>query len=886
MLHGSRSVLALGFIAALATTSAAQFGPTVKLSNATLGARGVDAADLDGDGKLDMVVASYNDDRVSWFPGDGQGGFGQQHVICEGLDGAIRVIARDFDGDGDLDLAVASYFDDRLSTFLNMGTDAQGTHFGPRVVLTTFVDGVWDLDAADLNGDGLVDLMTASENDNRIAWFRNLGGGAFANIKVLVGASNGASGVTAGDLDGDGDLDVVAAAKSDQTVAWFENLGGNVFASEVILSSTNFGVRDVTTGDFDSDGDVDVAAVGNDIWLLDNQGGGVLAPASVISTLSGARIEPEDLDSDGDLDFLVLRAFSSSALAFENTGAGFGSTSGTLFQSWTVSDVATGDFDGDGDPDAVSVASQDDTPRYFENTGPGAGAFVQLIYQPDVILGNDGAIWVSAGDLDGDGDADLVVSSPFSDNVTWYEGLGGSFGPAQLIGDNEAGARRNLIADFTGDGKNDVVSLRTAQSRLTLYAGRGNGQFEPPKAITVQGNLYDVDSGDLDGDGDLDLIVARKFSDQVVWFENFGSGNFSNARLISNAMADPNVVHVTDLDGDGLEDVIAGATVVGGVVWYRNLGGGLFDAGTQIGAGIFGALTIDSGDLEGDGDVDLLVGAKNFGTVYLIKSSSPGVLLAPSVALTGTFNVTDLVLADLGGDGVLDVTVAYDFSTQVLTYQGLGDGTFALPEVVTQESGNTSSVAAADLDGDGDLDLAMTSSSLDTVMWSENLVALVDCNTNGVGDSVDIASGFSLDLDANGVPDECLAPALGADVVSLDGLTGGTQNLTLDAGPLHGGALYFVLGSLSGTSPGVDLGVGILPLNVDSYFNLILVAPGAPPLVGSVGSLAIDGTGAASLVVAAALGQTAIGLTVHHAFVTLGPLGVDFVSNAAPLTIE
>jgi hypothetical protein len=160
--------------------------------------------------------------------------------------------------------------------------------------------------------------------------------------------------------------------------------------------------------------------------------------------------------------------------------------------------------------------------------------------------------------------------------------------------------------------------------------------------------------------------------------------------------------------------------------------------------------------------------------------------------------------------------------------------------------------------------------------------AAADCNGNGLDDAAEIAAGTVLDLDANGTPDVCQPLSANKFLVGL--VTGGTQTLSLNAGPAQAGLPYLMLGSLSGTSPGLPLGNLLLPLNYDSYTDYLLLNPGAPPVTGGFGVLDAQGKGTAafSLPVASPIGL--FGLTGQHAFLVIGPnLEVVFTSNAMPV---
>ena len=183
------------------------------------------AADINGDGYVDLVSASSGDNKIAWYQnlGDGKGTFSKQLVVTTKASGARSVVAADINGDGFLDLVSASYNDNKIAWYQNL--DGKGT-FSKQLVVTTNVNGAYSVITADINGDGYVDLVSASYNDNIIAWYQNLDGkGTFSKQIVVTTKAIGAQSVVAVDINGDGYVDLVSASYGDNKIAWYQNNG-------------------------------------------------------------------------------------------------------------------------------------------------------------------------------------------------------------------------------------------------------------------------------------------------------------------------------------------------------------------------------------------------------------------------------------------------------------------------------------------------------------------------------------------------------------------------------------------------------------------------------------------------------------------------------------
>jgi hypothetical protein len=152
---------------------------------------------------------------------DGAGSFGPELAITTTANGASSVHTADLDGDGDMDVLSASLYDDTIAWYEN--TDGAGS-YGPQRVITAAADYAQDVYAADLDGDGDVDVLSASSTDDTIAWYENTDGvGSFGVRQLISTAANNARSVYAEDLDGDEDADVLSASWSDGTIAWYVN---------------------------------------------------------------------------------------------------------------------------------------------------------------------------------------------------------------------------------------------------------------------------------------------------------------------------------------------------------------------------------------------------------------------------------------------------------------------------------------------------------------------------------------------------------------------------------------------------------------------------------------------------------------------------------------
>jgi len=323
-----------------------------------------------------VISASYLDDKIAWYENtDGQGSFGVQQIISTNADETYSVYAADLDGDGDIDVLSASSSDDRIAWYEN--TDGQGG-FGEQQTISIDANGALQVYAADLDGDGDQDVLSASRFDDKIAWYENTDGlGSFSSELIITTNAVAAFSVHANDLDGDGDMDVVSASFNDDKIAWYENTNGQgVFSAEKIITTSADGARSVYTVDIDGDGDIDVLSASswdNKIaWYENTDGQGNFGEQQTITTFAfGAnQVFASDMDGDGDVD--VLSASWDNKIAWYENADGLGSFGEQQIISTDIDipgSVYAADLDGDNEMDVLSASSEDDKVAWYKNIG-------------------------------------------------------------------------------------------------------------------------------------------------------------------------------------------------------------------------------------------------------------------------------------------------------------------------------------------------------------------------------------------------------------------------------------------------------------------------------------------------------------------------------------
>jgi len=332
--------------------------------------------DIDGDGDFDVLSASFLHNRIAWYENiNGMGTFGDQQIITDSAKRAASVYACDIDGDGDFDVLSASEGDDKISWYEN--TDGLGT-FGDQQIITDFTKGACSVYACDIDGDSDFDVLSASMADSTIAWYENTDGkGVFGDQQVITTYNDGAIFVYACDIDGDGDMDVLSASHYDGKIAWYENLNAlGSFGNQQIITNSADWATSVYTCDIDGDGDMDVLSSSNEnrkiYWHENTDGKGTFENQKTINTnyaIEG-RISFYACDIDRDSDFDVLYASSTGSIAwFENSdGKGaFKERQIIAIDGLTALSVYACDIDGDNDIDVLW--SSDSKIVWNENLG-------------------------------------------------------------------------------------------------------------------------------------------------------------------------------------------------------------------------------------------------------------------------------------------------------------------------------------------------------------------------------------------------------------------------------------------------------------------------------------------------------------------------------------
>jgi len=714
------------------------------------------SADINGDGYTDILSLSIRDNKIAWYKNiNGSGSFSEQRLIYR-FEGVYpeSISAADVDGDGDLDIIVGYSEIWGGGVWLFKNTDGQGD-FSP--IIEIYNGGrTSQVLSNDIDGDGDIDIINVVDDDMldrfKIIWHENTDGlGTFGISHEVYNSSssnNRINSISIADVDNDGYIDIVASTNIGAVaIIWYKNDGsGNYNNNYNSVFSNSNGVKTVYTSDIDNDGNIDVLSLNNNgnINWYKNNGSGNFGSEQLITNDITDEFYYADIDGDSDIDILTTNYSDNKITWYKNDGLGnFTIQQITNFNN--PSSIFTFDLDNDGDNDIISssyIANEISFDKivYFINTdGLGSFGSEQVITQPRLEYEANNAL---SFDIDSDGYKDIISSAAYK--VSWYKNTNGdgNFSSQNVIDIPPNRVSDIYVSDLDSNGSNDIVLSdgNDGSGRLIWFNNDGLGNFSNEIIIATSqsepslGNGEEIGTADIDNDGDQDVFVASSSANNernnFSWFENIdGNGNFSSQNIIDNLWSCQSIASA-DLDGDGDMDIIGTASY--SVNWYENIDG----------AGNFGsAHTIDNphwskvkiGDIDSDGDMDIII-INSYDTVGWYENiDGQGNFSAIHIIATINYYCQDVFVSDIDNDGDKDIIVSSSYFgySSVVYFENLdGLGNFGNEIVVTTSNLGGSSLFATDINGDTKKDILMATPNEDKISWYENLSNTTNIATN------------------------------------------------------------------------------------------------------------------------------------------------------------
>jgi len=330
-------------------------------------------------------------------------------------------------------------------------------------------------------------------------------------------------------------------------------------------------------------------------------------------------------------------------------------------------DVSTTDLDQDGDADILACRKGNGGEVcWFKNNG--SSSFTKIPIKQNFTAVRS----VRAADLNNDQEIDIVCAAWQINDIVYFENIGDENFVEHIVDNNFKGAHTIDLKDVNGDGNTDILC-----SGWDYYGKNGEiawWENDGQDSITWTKHLISdrfqqspfIYGEDLDNDGDIDVVACGEENDEILWWENDGSGEFISENMIDSALNGAHTVIAKDIDLDGDMDVLAAAYNSNKLVWYENDGNQQFEK--HILPNLSGALWLDAIDLDNDGDNDLIAAGMN--SAYLYWYENDGNQNFTKYSIDGGFSSGfSIVPVNMDNDGDMDLLAVGRFSDKISWFE-------------------------------------------------------------------------------------------------------------------------------------------------------------------------------------------------------------------------
>jgi uncharacterized repeat protein (TIGR01451 family) len=699
----------------------------------------IDAADLDNDGDIDIVVCGRVGTKLYWYENLGNSSFKRKQEIYSSTGNTGRSIKIcDLNNDYSMDIIYGTTLGNYL--FFNDGNGNFSI-----TLLSNNSGNSTIVNAADFDNDNDIDIITSSYNT--IKWYLNDGNGHFFFEGVIDPMYNSFNPIELFDINNDSYPDAIVFYEDDNMVTWHPNntIGG--FDSPIEICNQD-SLSNFQCGDIDQDGDIDVLGAytsGDKMKIYKNDANGNFT--DTIITIDNNEyifhISLKDIDNDNDNDLLAYQ--NGGFYWYENIeGESFDNKQVIDYKTRSPYYIYSDDFNGDGYNDIVYANYYISSVGWYENLQDGHFSGRRVL-----AANTERAYHITTGDIDNDHDIDILTSA-FSGIVAVHRNLGfGKFSQQEFISSLNYSAIMSDLSDIDNDGDNDIISCSNTTGEVVVFENTGGGIFDTTCYIvdTIEGNWF-LQSFDVDVDGDNDIFGVTDYGNIFRWIENDGNGVFTNYHLISDTLRLENAfsIHVLDYDYDGDIDFVA--DLYGdSISLFDNNGAGGFTLRGLIEYENYESIYIT--DLDNDGDKDVVGG--EFSGTFWHENLGNNVFSDYRKYIPSKHRVNCVSVADIDSDGLKDVVSGTYFSypDSIFWNKNLGGGEFSERLPISHIVNEVNFLTVEDLDSDGDLDIAAAVYQDNQFIYYQNCFISIfkimgsvfyDENQNGIKDTTDTTS--------------------------------------------------------------------------------------------------------------------------------------------------